>query len=40
MVGLNRFIRIIVMTLGVYLLIANVVMWTTDPQVNNSNKSI
>lgn len=30
----NRFIKIIVLTLGIYLLTANVILWATEPSVN------
>ena len=34
MVGCNRIIKIIVMTLGIYLLVINVVLWANDPKMN------
>lgn len=34
MVGCNRLLRIICLGLGSYLLVINVILWATDPEVN------
>lgn len=43
MVGCNRVVKIICMTLGIYLLTANIILWANDPSVNvllNQNNPI
>lgn len=34
MVGCGRFVKIIVLTLGIYVLTMNVILWANDPSVN------